>query len=565
MARINLGRVRGQDGYTPRKGIDYFDGEPGKDGYTPQKGIDYFDGAPGDDGFSPTVEVTDITGGHKVTITDKDGNHEFVVKDGKDGQGGGLPYTLVDYMETEKEAVENRIQTIVSTIDNPIVIGFSTDQHCKAVASGDWVQKKEDITQAIKALANLTYDIDYDLCVGGGDNVASNYNANEVRQIVELMNKCNCPTFNLMGNHDATDGTDYQLYHPHVTDSVESGRIKMYESATWNNSGYMDSAKHKVRFIFVDNWKRNGGAVYSERMTMLRKFLSEMPLGYKAIIFSHVGIDSALPTDSSDRTVGWNNILDMSEVLNDYAEGVICVINGHNHNSLSAFVNGIRHISTTCAGLYELNDGLPRVNGTAKSTAFDTFIIDVENNRIHIVRFGVGSDRSCLIKESAHHVNAIPTSIDTDGSVYNGIGYKVGYRLNSNGTETAIAQEQLATEMAISGFIPCQADDVLSFDDGIIVPDESAYNASQPSTVSWSSFGSSNYMSIYDASFAKIYSKSVASFLTASELSKYITDLTYWASGCVKSFKITSTTTSYFRLSANGIKDGKLVTVNDEL
>lgn len=40
----------GKDGYTPIKGIDYFDGENGKDGlngvdgYTPVKGVDYFDG-----------------------------------------------------------------------------------------------------------------------------------------------------------------------------------------------------------------------------------------------------------------------------------------------------------------------------------------------------------------------------------------------------------------------------------------------------------------------------------------------------------------------------------------
>ena len=46
----------GKDGYTPVKGVDYFDGAPGpagKDGYTPVKGVDYFDGkdgAPGKDG-----------------------------------------------------------------------------------------------------------------------------------------------------------------------------------------------------------------------------------------------------------------------------------------------------------------------------------------------------------------------------------------------------------------------------------------------------------------------------------------------------------------------------------
>lgn len=44
------GELNGKDGYTPVKGVDYFDGIPGKDGedgYTPTKGKDYFDGLPG--------------------------------------------------------------------------------------------------------------------------------------------------------------------------------------------------------------------------------------------------------------------------------------------------------------------------------------------------------------------------------------------------------------------------------------------------------------------------------------------------------------------------------------
>lgn len=49
----------GKDGYTPVKGVDYFDGkngidgkdgQNGKDGYTPIKGKDYFDGKDGSDG-----------------------------------------------------------------------------------------------------------------------------------------------------------------------------------------------------------------------------------------------------------------------------------------------------------------------------------------------------------------------------------------------------------------------------------------------------------------------------------------------------------------------------------
>ena len=47
------------------------------------------DGTNGIDGFSPLVSVTDIEGGHRVSITDKDGENTFDVMDGKDGQGGG--------------------------------------------------------------------------------------------------------------------------------------------------------------------------------------------------------------------------------------------------------------------------------------------------------------------------------------------------------------------------------------------------------------------------------------------------------------------------------------------
>ena len=82
----------GEDGYTPVKGKDYFDGE---DGYTPVKGKDYFDGEPGytpvkgkdyhdgQDGISPTVKVQEITNGHRVTITDRNGSQSFDVLDGE--------------------------------------------------------------------------------------------------------------------------------------------------------------------------------------------------------------------------------------------------------------------------------------------------------------------------------------------------------------------------------------------------------------------------------------------------------------------------------------------------
>lgn len=75
----------GQDGYTPIKGVDYFDGLPGNDGepgYTPVKGIDYFDGA---DGQTPVITATKVG---NETIILSDGVEIAHVLDGEDGAPG---------------------------------------------------------------------------------------------------------------------------------------------------------------------------------------------------------------------------------------------------------------------------------------------------------------------------------------------------------------------------------------------------------------------------------------------------------------------------------------------
>lgn len=46
------------------------------------------EGEPGTDGVSPEVTVTEISGGHRVTITDADGTEAFDVLDGEDGAPG---------------------------------------------------------------------------------------------------------------------------------------------------------------------------------------------------------------------------------------------------------------------------------------------------------------------------------------------------------------------------------------------------------------------------------------------------------------------------------------------
>lgn len=63
----------GADGYTPKKNIDYFDGKDGADGYTPQKNIDYFDGKDGADGKDGGYYIPSLTGGELIFTPTVDG------------------------------------------------------------------------------------------------------------------------------------------------------------------------------------------------------------------------------------------------------------------------------------------------------------------------------------------------------------------------------------------------------------------------------------------------------------------------------------------------------------
>ena len=87
------GAFKGETGAQGPQGEQGPAGADGKDGAQGPKGDT---GDDGKDGVSPTVEVSAITGGHRVTITDVNGTQSFDVADGKDGTGGGSGGTGAD-------------------------------------------------------------------------------------------------------------------------------------------------------------------------------------------------------------------------------------------------------------------------------------------------------------------------------------------------------------------------------------------------------------------------------------------------------------------------------------
>lgn len=64
--------------------------------------------------------------------------------------------------------------------------------------------------------------------------------------------------------------------------------------------------------------------------------------------------------------------------------------------------------------------------------------------------------------------NVLPAAIDADGNIYNGTGWKDGYRMNSSGVDTAITNTTV--KASITGYIEASAGDIFRFKDFTINP-----------------------------------------------------------------------------------------------
>lgn len=85
-------------------------------------------GQDGEDGVSPTVTVTEITGGHKVIITDADGEHEFNVMNGQGG-GGSSDVVINPVLSGDEDtAVGIEVNGEKFTFPNTNTYGFTPAQ-----------------------------------------------------------------------------------------------------------------------------------------------------------------------------------------------------------------------------------------------------------------------------------------------------------------------------------------------------------------------------------------------------------------------------------------------------
>lgn len=151
--------------------------------------------------------------------------------------------------------------------------------------------------------------------------------------------------------------------------------------------------------------------------------------------------------------------------------------------------------------------------------------------------------------------NLVPLSTDTDGSIYNGVGYKDGVRLSSSGGVSSTAQ----TGSVTTGFIPFTLTDVIRI-----------------RGAEWLSMTDADtghyYLNFYDSGKTFITNGSVPASGYAENYADALS-VTYDEATGVTTFGINEDSTfattiaaaAYFRINAHGSGADLIVTVNEEI
>lgn len=237
--------------------------------------------------------------------------------------------------------------------------------------------------------------------------------------------------------------------------------------------------------------------------------------------------------------------------------GIIGCIHGHEHRYANEIVGGA-FLSICCPNIM---NGRERVSadgntytktaGTANGTSFCVFSINRADKKIYVDHYGPGIDREfdyTVIDPSApSYTNLLPSATDTDGSIYNGVGWEKGYRLGSDGAPTG------QNDSYLTGFIPVKFGDVVHLK-----------NVKWQNGVTTGLNSGNQRVSFYDAN--KIHLGQTNAIGLGGTLSGVKDDNNIWTQFTVKNFSgVTLDNAAYFRLNCAEISGDSIITVNEEI
>lgn len=366
--------------------------------------------------------------------------------------------------------------------------------------------------------------------------------------------------------------------------------------------GYMDFPGMRLRLIYLDTHDRRGWSsaqvgvgedctfrdVENISAAQLR-YLAEQALDFSGVddpskwsilVFSHAALNSVGTYTDPDGTSHPCNTSNAAAILKAYATkksgsithggvavnynftavtpaGIIGCIHGHEHRYANETVGGA-FLSICCPNVM---NGRERVSadgntytktaGTANGTSFCVFSINRADKKIYVDHYGPGIDRifdyTVIDPSAPSYTNLLPSATDADGSIYNGVGWKEGYRINGSGEPEEINGSYL------TGFIPIKMGDIVHLK-----------NVKWQYGVTTGLSSANQRVSFYDANKTQLAQATGTSL--GGVLSGVKDDNNIWTQFTVKNFSgVTLDKAAYFRLNCAEISGDSIITVNEEI
>lgn len=218
-----------------------------------------------------------------------------------------------------------------------------------------------------------------------------------------------------------------------------------------------------------------------------------------------------------------------------------------NSNEATSIESGSSYIANISAESgYALNSVVVTMGGTdVTSTVYSNGNVNITEVTGDIIITVVATE---TVSSSGAYTNQIPISTDTDGTIFNSVGYQSGYRLGSSGTLSGQSGSY------VTGFIPCKAGDVVRMK-----------NVTFQYGVTTAPTSSNQRLSFYDSSKTHLVQTNATAL--AGVCSGVKGDDNIWTEFTVKS-TMSGTDCSgvaYFRINAAYIGADSIITVNEEI
>lgn len=469
-----------------------FNGKPGKDGIDGKDGLNGLPGTPGADGKDGITPTIAVTGNWFIGETDTGKPSR-----GDAGEKGETPVKGIDYFtSTDKAEI---VDDVVEQMNND---GLPSYWLSYLPAKADEVRQKMEEAGRNKSSFFFYSDMHYDYgakkapallkhmyrntpinkTIFGGDIVNSESSDRDVMEYLWEWREAirDLPNHHsVVGNHDDGNSTNNlfpsSYIYAYLMAAEESNDIVRGDDFYY----YIDDKSEKTRYLYIDTAYIG---INIAQTAFITEALKTTPTNWHIVVVAHIWYYpdydqyNVRPVPISGYGPGVENLTNLLDSYNARSGKfagctgkVEFCIGGHVHIDYTGRTAGGIPIILCETDSWHNRSGLTCTVGTTTESAVSAVIANYTTSKIEVVRVGRGSNFSVDIMEETEpeippiYTNLIPTSIDTDGSIYNDVGYKdVTMCYNIIGPVISSQEEYgNAKHSWISGLIPVNKGDVV--------------------------------------------------------------------------------------------------------